>query len=60
MESRHFLRVGDTVEDRSGNVGRVVQGSTLFALVEWPGGRRTEVDQFDPEITVIERGGSPA
>ena len=59
MESRHFLKVGDIVEDRSGNTGRVIEGSALFAVVEWRDSRRTEVDQFDPDFTVVERGGNP-
>lgn len=59
MESRHFLKVGDIVEDRDGNTGRVVESLALFAVVEWAGSRRSEVDQFDPDFTVVERGGSP-
>jgi hypothetical protein len=59
MESRHFLRVSDTVQDRTGNVGRVVEGSTLYATVEWNDGRSEELDQFDPRVTVIERAAEP-
>ena len=58
MESRHFLRVGDTVEDSGGNLGQVVEGSALYAVVEWAHGERREVDQFAPEIWVVLRAGS--
>lgn len=55
MESRHFFKVGDTVEEFGGNLGRVTDGSALFALVEWRDGRSEEIDQFDSRIIVIER-----
>lgn len=55
MESRHFLKVDDTVEDYSGNVGRVIESSALYAMVEWFDGRRQEVDQFEPHIWVVQR-----
>ena len=38
MESRHFLKVRDTVEDIGGTVGRVVEGSALYARIEWADG----------------------
>lgn len=55
MESRHFLRVDDTVEDSTGDIGRVIEASALYAVVEWSDGRRQEVDQFEPEIWVVLR-----
>ena len=55
MESRHFFRVGDTVEEIGGDTGKIVEGTALYAVVEWSDGRREEVDQFDPRIGVIER-----
>ena len=60
MESRHFLKVDDTVEDSSGRIGRVVEGSALYAVVEWADGRRQEVDQFEPRIWVILRASETA
>lgn len=55
MESRHFFKLGDTVEDIGGNTGWVTEASALYALVEWRDGRRVEVDQFDSRVSVIER-----
>ena len=55
MESRHFLKVDDTVEDLSGNVGRVTESFALYAVVAWRDGRRQEVDQFEPRIWVVQR-----
>lgn len=60
MESRHYLKVRDTVQDLGGNVGSVVENTTLFAVVDWGDGRREEVDQFDPRVTVIERAVEPS
>ena len=59
MESRHFLRVNDTVQEVGGDTGRVVESTALYAMVEWRGGRREEVDQFDPRVEVIERASDP-
>jgi hypothetical protein len=60
MESRHFLRVSDTVRNRAGNMGRVVEEWALYATVEWADGRREEVDQFDPAVEVVERAVEPS
>ena len=59
MESRHFLKARDTVEDIGGRLGTVLEGSSLYAVVEWEDGRREEVDQFDPRIAVLERASDP-
>lgn len=60
MESRHFLKVGDTVQQSGGALGRVVEGWALYAVVEWGDGRREEVDQFDPRLVVVARAVEPA
>lgn len=60
MESRHFMKVGDTVQSIGGAFGRVVEGRALFAVVEWTDGRREEVDQFDPRVEVVERAVEPS
>jgi hypothetical protein len=60
MESRHYLKVNDTVQDLAGRVGRVVESFALYARVEWNGGRQEEVDQFDPRIEVIDRASEPS
>ena len=60
MESRHFMRVRDTVQSRSGGFGRVVEEWALYAVVEWADGRREEVDQFDPGVVVVERAEEPS
>ena len=59
MESRHFLKVNDTVRHLGGTVGRVVEAFALYATVQWGDGGREEVDQFDPRVEVIERGADP-
>ena len=59
MESRHFLRVRDTVQDRNGGYGKVVEEWALYAIVEWADGRTEEVDQFDPTVVVVERASDP-
>jgi hypothetical protein len=58
LESRHFYRARDTVRDRNGYLGTVVEGFALYATVVWSDGRREEVDQFDPRVEVIERAES--
>lgn len=55
LESRHFFRTGDTVRDLGGTEGTVIQAGALFALIEWAGDTTTEVEQFDPSVTVLER-----
>lgn len=55
LESRHFYRPDDTVQDRDGRLGTVVDAFALFATVRWDDGRRDEIDQFDPTVVVIER-----
>lgn len=56
LESRHFFRTRDTVQDRDGSRGQVVNGWALYAVVQWTDGRRQEIDQFDPEVEVVARG----
>ena len=60
MESRHFLKVGDTVQNSSGMFGRVMDSWSLYAVVEWSDRRREEVEQFDPCIVVVERAVEPS
>lgn len=60
VESRHFLRVDDVVEHSSGVTGQVVEGWALYALVQWSDGRRQEVEQFDPQVVVVERAVKPS
>jgi hypothetical protein len=60
MESRHFMKVGDTVQSIGGAFGRVVEGWALVAVVQWTDGRREEVDQFDPRVEVVERAVEPS
>lgn len=55
LESRHFFRVRDTVQHRDGQLGTVLDGQALYAVVLWEDGRREEVDQFDPWIVVHQR-----
>lgn len=58
LESRHFFRPRDRVQRRDGTQGGVVDGSALFAVIEWDDGNQAEVEQFDPAIEVIERAAS--
>jgi hypothetical protein len=60
MESRHFLKVNDTVQHVGGIEGWVVDAFSLYATVQWNDGRREEVDQFDPRVEVIERAEAPS
>ena len=55
LESNHFFRSGDTVRRLDGSTGLVVEGFTLFAIVEWMDGQREELDQFDPRVEVLQR-----
>lgn len=55
LESRHFYRPRDVVQDPDGRIGTVLEGFALFATVQWSDGRRDEIDQFEPSIVVIER-----
>jgi hypothetical protein len=43
------------VQHRTGPIGTVVEGLSLYAVVRWDDGRQEEVDQLDPAITVLER-----
>lgn len=56
LESRHFFRERDTVQHLNGTTGTVVNGQSLYATIDWADGRREEVDQFDPDVMVVERG----
>jgi hypothetical protein len=60
MESRHFMKVGDIVQNSGGTFGRVVEGWALYAVVDWTDGRREEIDQFDPRVEVVERAVEPS
>jgi hypothetical protein len=55
MESRHFLKSGDTVEHVDGRPGTVVDSFALYAVVRWEDGREEEVDQLDPRVSVTLR-----
>ncbi len=55
LESRHFFRARDTVQHLDGQLGTVVDGHPLYAVVAWSDGRCEEVEQFDPFVMVIER-----
>ncbi len=55
LESQHFFRHGDTVIALDGAVGRIVEEWALYAIVEWSGGEREELEQFDPRVSVIQR-----
>lgn len=57
LESRHFFQPHDLVEDRQGAPGVVVDASSLYARVRWTDGREVELEQFDPSVVVVERGG---
>lgn len=55
IESNHFFRFGDTIRGSDGQVGVVIEEWSLYAIVEWRDGRREEIDQLDPEVTVVDR-----
>jgi hypothetical protein len=55
LESRHFLKPGDTVQHVGGGMGTVLESFALYAVVRWEDGRREEVDQLDPAVFVTER-----
>jgi hypothetical protein len=55
LESRHFFRRGDRVEDRAGRTGEVVDAVSLFARIRWDGGPEEEVEQFDRTVLVVQR-----
>jgi hypothetical protein len=55
LESRHFYRTGDRVQDRDGREGQVLQAWSLYAEIRWTDGTQEEVDQFEPKIVVVER-----
>lgn len=46
------------MQHRSGHLGRVVEGFSLYAIVDWNDGRREEVDQFDALVVVVRRAES--
>jgi hypothetical protein len=56
LESNHYYRPGDRVRQLNGELGIVIEGWTLYAVVVWDDGRSEEGDQFDPRLSVIERG----
>jgi hypothetical protein len=56
LESQHFLRRGDRVRNLDGRGGYVEESWSLYAAVVWDDGAREEVDQFDPRVTVVQRG----
>lgn len=58
LESRHFFRERDVVQDLDGFFGTVVSGEALYATIDWTDGRREEVEQFDPSVVVVERAGT--
>lgn len=58
LESVHYLRPGDEVRHQDGRTGHVQEALTLYAIVEWEGGGREEVDQLDPRVSVTERASS--
>ncbi|MQA89105.1 MAG: hypothetical protein GEU90_02540 [Gemmatimonas sp.] len=55
LESKHFLRTDDVVARVDGTQGYVVEGFTLYAVVERDDGKREELDQFDPRARAIQR-----
>ena len=55
LESNHYFRSGDVVRDLNGVIGTVAESWSLYAVVTWTDGRREEVDQFDPRVTVLHR-----
>lgn len=55
LESRHYFRENDRVQHLEGPFGVVREGYALFAVILWDDGGRSEVDQFDPRIVVVER-----
>jgi hypothetical protein len=55
LESRHFLKAGDTVQHVGGRNGTVLESFALYAVVRWDDGRQEEVDQLDPTVSVTER-----
>jgi hypothetical protein len=55
LESQHFFRTGDTIRDADGHAGLVLDGWALHASVLWDDGRRQEIEQFDPRVTVVTR-----
>ena len=56
LESNHYYRPGDRIQRPNGDLGTVIEGWSLYAVVVWDDGRSEEVDQFDPRFSVIERG----
>jgi ribosomal 30S subunit maturation factor RimM len=58
LESRHFFKTRDIVQDRDGRIGQVVSGWSLYAVVAWTDGGTEEIDQFDPGVEVLTRGES--
>lgn len=57
LESNHFFRTGDSVRKSDGMLGIIIEGFSLYAIVEWSNGDREELDQFDPRVEVMQRSG---
>jgi len=38
-------------------LGIIIEGFSLYAIVEWSNGDREELDQFDPRVEVMQRSG---
>ena len=55
LESRHYFRDRDSVQDQNGRSGTVASAFALFAIIDWSDGHREEVEQFDPLVIVLER-----
>jgi hypothetical protein len=55
LESAHFFCAGDVVQALDGRTGVIVEAWTHYAVIEWSDGRRQELDQFDPRVTVVQR-----
>lgn len=55
LESRHFFMADDRVQRVDGTAGFVVESMALWAVIEWEGGGREEVEQLDPAVWVTDR-----
>lgn len=55
LESHHFFRLNDRVEHLDGRQGFIVEAFSLYAVVDWGWGVREEIEQFVPDVFVIER-----
>lgn len=43
------------MQHRDGLHGTVIDSHPLFAVIRWDDGSRSEIDQFDPHVVVVER-----